>query len=1130
MQCLTAARNSRGTNNKLGPKKGTCLRCGGSHKSDECRFKEAECNFCHKTGHLAKVCFAAKRQKESQQKQRHKSRDRGSKKVHNVAEGAAYDSESEPVYSVQDTTVPPLTYTLKVNGKVVEFEIDTGSGVTIMSRSAAEHLFGQVAYTSSSQKLHTYAGHQLEVVGRLNVTVSHGRRRRKLPLYVINGAGPNLLGRAWLKQLDIAIPRINNISYSATSRLQQIIDKHTAVFQPGLGELKGQKVHLSVDPTTQPVFCKPRPVPFALRDRVNDEIDRLVKLGVFRPITHAQWAAPLVSVLKSDKRSIRLCGDYKVTINRAAQADQYTMPSADGIFARLAGKRLFAKLDLSEAYTQLVLDDESQLLAAVNTPKGLFAVTRLPYGTSASSQIFQRELDRLLGHVTHAATYIDDIIIGGEDEIELLQALDTVLTILEEAGLRLKLSKCEFMKQSITYLGHTIDKDGLHPTADKLAAIRDAPKPINVGELRSFIGLITFYGKFIPRQATIMAPLYALLQSNVKWVWADEQERAFEDAKRALLESSMLVHFDNKLPVVLSCDASPTGVSCVLAHVIKNEERPVLFISRTLSTAERNYSQLEREAIAIIFGVVRLRQYLLGRHFVIYTDHKPLLTLFSPDKTLPPVAAARVLRWSLILAGYQYKMVFRKGTEHGNVDALSRLPLPSSSADDQERPSDIILLIDDMSEPPCSADDLCEATRRDPVLAKVILGLQSGSWPSPLPVELAPFHRREMELSVVNGLVMWGQRVIIPQKWRQMVKNELHEGHFGSQHMKALARSYVWWPNMDAELEATAAGCNACALHARDPPKTAVHPWPWPTRPWVRLHIDYAGPVDGVMLLVLIDAHSKWLEAVPVQRATAEATTSALRHIFATHGLPEVIVSDNGSPFTAAEFENFCKMNGIRHLRTPPFHPASNGAAERAVALVKAGLSKLATDTITAGLAQHQGRDLQHRLDRFLLSYRRTPQSTTSIAPAEMLMKRSIRTRLDLVKPSLATTIEMGQAKWPAVNSRNRQVPSVGCDVMMRNYASGDRWVPATVVEHRSPHSILVKSDKGITHRHPDQLRKRVAFDEPSRTTRNDDDDDDFMWLVPPAAATPAAAHPPEPDRLLRRSQRQSNPPNRLTY
>ena len=358
---------------QTGSKKRSCYAVGvRTNQTNAASKKQSEIFATKPQGHFAKVYFAAKRQKESQQKQRHKSPDRGSKKVHNVAEGAACDSESEPVYSVQDTTVPPLIYTLKVNGKVVEFAIDTGSGVTIMSRSAAEHLFGQVAYTSSAQKLHTYAGYQLEVMGRLNVTASHGRRRRKLPLYVINGAGPNLLGRAWLKQLDITIPRINNICDSATSSLQQIIDKHTAVFQLGLGELKGHKVHLSVDPTTQPVFCKPRPVPFALRDRESDEIERLVKLRVFRPITHAQWAAPLVPVLKSDKRSIRLCGDYKVTINRAAQADQYTMPSADDIFARLAGKRLFAKLDLSEAYTQLVLHDESQLLAAVNTPNGLF--------------------------------------------------------------------------------------------------------------------------------------------------------------------------------------------------------------------------------------------------------------------------------------------------------------------------------------------------------------------------------------------------------------------------------------------------------------------------------------------------------------------------------------------------------------------------------------------------------------------------------------------------------------------------------------------------------------------------------------------------------------------------------------
>ena len=184
--------------------------------------------------------FCCKTTKKGQQKQRDKSRDRGNKKVHSVTEGAAYDS-AEPVYSVQDTTVPPLMYTLKLNRKVVEFEIDTSSGVTIMSRSATEHLFGQVAYTSSAQKLHTYAGHEPVVVGRLNVTASRGRRRRKLPLYVINGAGPNLLGRAWLRQLDITIPRINNVSGSVTSRLQQIIGKHTTIFQLDLGELKGQK-------------------------------------------------------------------------------------------------------------------------------------------------------------------------------------------------------------------------------------------------------------------------------------------------------------------------------------------------------------------------------------------------------------------------------------------------------------------------------------------------------------------------------------------------------------------------------------------------------------------------------------------------------------------------------------------------------------------------------------------------------------------------------------------------------------------------------------------------------------------------------------------------------------------------
>jgi hypothetical protein len=365
------------------------------------------------------------------------------------------------------------------------------------------------------------------------------------------------------------------------------------------------------------------------------------------------------------------------------------------------------------------------------------------------------------------------------------------------------------------------------------------------------------------------------------------------------------------------------------------------------------------------------------------------------------------------------------------------------------------------------------------------------------------------ELTITNNVLMWGHRVVTPASLQDKVKKELHACHFGSGHMKALARSYVWWPNIDGELESEVAACQMCQQHARAPPRTAVHPWPWPTRPWLRLHIDYAGPINVLMLLIAVDAHSKWIDVTPVRNATTEATIASLRLLFAAQGLPEVLISDNGALFTSAEFDVFCKRNGIRHLRIPPYHPASNGLTERAVETVKAGLRK------------QQDGDLHQKLARFLLNYRRTPQSTTGISPAELLLGRRLRTRLDLLRPSLTSTVEAKQEKWPGMNRRERDIPE-DADVMTRNYGQGNTWLPGTVVEKRSPHSVVVKTPAGVLHRHPNQLRIMNAL--ASKPAHNDEDD----WLDIPAQHTdpPAPTSPPPPS--LRRSQRQCHPPERL--
>ena len=414
------------------------------------------------------------------------------------------------------------------------------------------------------------------------------------------------------------------------SALEAVLQRHQEVFKEGLGTLKGYEAKIYIDPGVRPRFCKARSVPYSMRTLVDKELDRLVEEGVIEPVQFADWAAPIVPVLQSDKASVRICGDFKLTVNLASKLDRYPIPKIEDLLAKLAGGKMFTQLDMSQAYQQLPLDEQSKSYVIVNTHRGLFRYNRLPFGVASAPGIFQRTMENLLQGLPNVVVYLDDILITGPTEQEHLQALEEVLRRLDKAGLRLKRSKCLFMSPSVVYLGHKIDSQGLHPVAEKVKAVQDAPKPRNVSELKSYLGLLSYYGKFLPNLATTLAPLYALLRASARWQWTAKQEDAFRASKRLLTSSQVLVHFDPRLDLVLSCDASAYGIGAVLSHRMPDgAEKPIGFISRTLSPAERNYSQIEKEGLACVFGVKRFHSYLYGHPFTLITDHKPLLSLFN---------------------------------------------------------------------------------------------------------------------------------------------------------------------------------------------------------------------------------------------------------------------------------------------------------------------------------------------------------------------------------------------------------------------------------------------------------------------------------------------------------------------
>ena len=237
------------------------------------------------------------------------------------------------------------------------------------------------------------------------------------------------------------------------------------------------------------------------------------------------------------------------------------------------------------------------------------------------------------------------------------------------------------MAPSVSYLGHKIDAEGLHPLSDKLQAVKEAPTPRNVSELKSYLGLLTYYGKFLPNLATQLHPLYQLLAKNCKWKWTKSQEKAFQESKNLLQSSQLLVHFNPQLPIILACDASAFGIGAVLAQRMPDgAEKPIGYASRTLNKAECNYSQLEKEGLSCVFGVKNFYTYSFGHAFKLVIDHKPLLGLLGEDKPTSPQASARVRRWALYLSLFKYTLKFRRTSAHSNADALSRLPLPIEPA------------------------------------------------------------------------------------------------------------------------------------------------------------------------------------------------------------------------------------------------------------------------------------------------------------------------------------------------------------------------------------------------------------------------------------------------------------------
>ena len=603
-----------------------------------------------------------------------------------------------------------------------------------------------------------------------------------------------------------------------------------------------------------------------------------------------------------------------------------------------------------------------------------------------------------------AANIADDIIVHGKNIAEHDARLNDVLKRLSESGLTVNKDKCQFRMSELVFMGHKLDSNGLSASADKIEAVNGARTPNTVSEVRSFLGLVQYTARFIPDLATISEPLRRLTKKGVTFKWGPEQESSFQKLKSMLTNAETLAYFDQSAPTQVISDASPVGLGAVLVQQQHGQQRIVAYASRSLTDVETRYSQTEKEALGLVWACEKFHMYLYGNQFELLTDHKPLEFIYS-ERAKPP---ARIERWVLRLQAYDYKVRYIPGAAN-IADCLSRMLTKDNVVQQGSYAEEYIRFVAQHAVPiALKIEEIEKESAEDDEIKIVRECVMSENWDN-LPLTYKTVRN---ELAVIGKLVLRSSRLIIPKSLRKVVLDAAHEGHQGIVKCKQRLRSKVWWPGIDKEIERKCKNCHGCQVVGSLPSQEPIKPTPLPSAPWEELAADILGPLpDGTYILVVVDYFSRYFEVSLMRSITTEKTVMALEEIFARHGYPKSLKTDNGANFTSVQFEEFLRECGILHRRTTPLWPQANGEVERQNRTLLKALK----------IAQVEKLDWRRELQHFLLAYRSTPHSTTGVSPAQLLFGRSIKCKLPMLTES--------EDKFRNFSDKDREMKQRGKDV-----------------------------------------------------------------------------------------------------
>lgn len=992
--------------------KSNCSRCGRSHPPKSCPAYGKYCNFCHGINHFAKVC---RRKKQTS-------------KVYELSVQEHNNNRHDDEYEFVDancvwynhrnnncgkTSVSKSDWSVAVdvpgNGKML-FKLDTGADSSVMSKQCFDAMKYKPLMTKSKNDIVGLSDQRIQPIGEISLMCYHKGKKYYIECEVVDTNVPNLLSRHDCIQMNLVrrvhvnekvkrvalpdnVPLPDNVQECKYESAKRIIEEYKDVFQ-GIGKLPGE-VGLKVDPNITPVVHPPRPIPVALREPVRRKLQELEKQDIIETIpigTPTPWCSALHVVSKRDG-TVRITIDPK-DLNTALQREYYPTNTVENVAQRCGSAKFMTVLDANQGYFQIVLDEKSRDYTAFNTPFGRYRYKRLPMGISSAPELFQRVFGDIFSRIDGLEIIMDDCLIACDTLDEHNRVLRQTLEACRENNITLSLKKLQLCTESVQYAGHKFTHKGLELDNERIRAITEMPEPQNIAQVHTLLGMVTYVCKFMKNLSSVTEPLRSLIkesnQHGFKWHFDQIHTETFKTLKKMMSSAPVLKFYNLQDPVVISCDASQSGLGCVLLQ----NDAPVAYGSKALTTSEYAYAQIEKELLAIVFAFKKFHTYVYGRSDItVETDHSPLVRILEKPLHQVPL---RLQKMRMKLQGYDFKLIAKRGTEIPVADALSRAYI-SDTGPDMTVFTVSTHEISNMTQiSPPKMEKIKQHTTTDRELQSVIKTVTSPTgWPnlkSQVDPVVKPYFDFQEELNVIDGILYKGQRVVIPISMRPEALKILHAAHQGMVKSKQLARDLLYWPGVNKQIEDMVSRCSACQEHRPMQAKEPLLSTPIPTRPWEHVAADLFDCLDAKWL-ICVDYYSEYFEVERMDNGThGQEVIRQCKKWFSVHGIPEQMTTDNGPPFNGIQWKEFEHQYRFHHTPISPLHSQSNGMAEKAVGIVKMMLRKCDETGSDPYLA--------------LLNIRNTPRNNLIGSPAQRLFSRRTRTILPTAKEKLQPEVQ----------------------------------------------------------------------------------------------------------------------------